>query len=240
MGRFERLQNWIAEHKILTGMIVLTCGTVVYKGYYESRSMRKTRRARRARNGGRTDVVVIAGSPSLPLTRSLSLDMERRGFIVFIVCNAAEDESMVQAMKRPDVRPLSIDTTDVSLPYGLSCDYTDISLASQCRLCHRTFCPLPPVTSSSWPWNEAQPAHSEIRYPDPEPPLPDVSYRNNPTIQLCRPFQYPPPPAHPYNPGFPTTTHIPLEPHRRKMDSSQGSCLYSLHHFLNQPTISCA
>ncbi|KAG7438034.1 UPF0744 protein [Fusarium oxysporum f. sp. raphani] len=112
LGRFERLQNWIAEHKILTGMIVLTCGTVVYKGYYESRSMRKTRRARRARNGGRTDVVVIAGSPSLPLTRSLSLDMERRGFIVFIVCNAAEDESMVQAMKRPDVRPLSIDTTD--------------------------------------------------------------------------------------------------------------------------------
>ncbi|KAH7269550.1 uncharacterized protein BKA55DRAFT_588230 [Fusarium redolens] len=112
LGRFERLQNWIAEHKILTGMIVLTCGTVVYKGYYESRSMRKTRRARRARNGGRTDVVVIAGSPSLPLTRSLSLDMERRGFIVFIVCNAAEDESMVQAMKRPDIRPLSIDTTD--------------------------------------------------------------------------------------------------------------------------------
>ncbi|SPJ75628.1 uncharacterized protein FTOL_05359 [Fusarium torulosum] len=112
LSRFERLQNWIAEHKILTGVIVLTCGTVVYKGYYESRSMRKTRRARRARNGGRTDVVVIAGSPTLPLTRSLSLDMERRGFIVFIVCNAAEDESMVQAMKRPDIRPLSIDTTD--------------------------------------------------------------------------------------------------------------------------------
>ncbi|RGP60660.1 duf1776 family [Fusarium longipes] len=112
LSRFERLQTWIAEHKILTGAIILTCGTVVYKGYYEGRSMRKTRRARRARNGGRTDVVVIAGSPTLPLTRSLSLDMERRGFIVFIVCNAAEDESMVQAMKRADIRPLSIDTTD--------------------------------------------------------------------------------------------------------------------------------
>jgi hypothetical protein len=136
LSRFERLQNWIAEHKILTGVIVLTCGTVVYKGYYESRSMRKTRRARRARNGGRTDVVVIAGSPTLPLTRSLSLDMERRGFIVFIVCNAAEDESMVQAMKRPDIRPLSIDTTDVSFVANLWCDYTDIFPASQRWLRH--------------------------------------------------------------------------------------------------------
>lgn len=125
LSRFERLQNWIAEHKILTGAIILTCGTVVYKGYYEGRSMRKTRRARRARNGGRTDVVVIAGSPTLPLTRSLSLDMERRGFIVFIVCNAAEDEGMVQAMKRPDIRPLSIDTTDVSLSQKSWLDYTD-------------------------------------------------------------------------------------------------------------------
>ncbi|KAF4470769.1 DUF1776-domain-containing [Fusarium albosuccineum] len=112
LSRFERFQDWVARHKILTGVIVLACGTVIYQGYQESLSLRKTRRAKRARNGGRIDVVVIAGSPTLPLTRSLSLDMERRGFLVFIVCNAAEDESMVLAMKRPDIRPLSIDTTD--------------------------------------------------------------------------------------------------------------------------------
>ncbi|KAJ4271359.1 hypothetical protein NW762_000061 [Fusarium torreyae] len=112
LSRFEKLQDWIARHKILTGIVIITCGTVAYKGYRASHLCRKVRRAKRARNGGRTEVVVIAGSPTLPLTRSLSLDMERRGFIVFIVCNAAEDESMVHAMKRPDVRPLSIDTTD--------------------------------------------------------------------------------------------------------------------------------
>jgi hypothetical protein len=52
----------------------------------------------------------------LPLTKSLALDMERKGFIVYIVCSASEDQNMVQSLSRPDIRPLSIDTTDVSLP----------------------------------------------------------------------------------------------------------------------------
>ena len=97
----------------MTGLIIVGCGYVVYTGYRRSQYLRKTRRAKRARNGGRTEVVVVAGSPTLPLTKSLSLDMERRGFVVYVVCNAAEDESMVYAYARPDIRPLSIDTTNV-------------------------------------------------------------------------------------------------------------------------------
>lgn len=116
-SRLEQIQDWVMKHKIITGVVVLACGTVVYKGYQKSRSLRKTRRAKRARNGGRTEVVVIAGSAALPLTKSLALDMERRGFIVYVVCNAAEDESTVSALSRPDIRPLTIDTTDVSDRY---------------------------------------------------------------------------------------------------------------------------
>ena len=112
-SRLEQVQDWIARHKILTGVIVFACGTVIYKGYKRSRYLRKTRRAKKARNGGRTEVVVIAGSAALPLTKSLALDMERRGFIVYVVCNAVEDESTVSALARPDIRPLTIDTTDV-------------------------------------------------------------------------------------------------------------------------------
>ncbi|KAL6413714.1 DUF1776 domain protein [Ilyonectria robusta] len=113
LSKFERIQGWVVRHRILTGVIVVICGTVAYRGYRTSQYMsKKLRRAKRARNGGRVEVVVIAGSPTLPLTKSLSLDMERRGFIVYIVCNAAEDESMVHALSRPDIRPLSIDTTD--------------------------------------------------------------------------------------------------------------------------------
>lgn len=114
LSAWERAQDWVSKHKVLTGVIVVACGVVVFKGYQTSRSMRKTRRAKRARNGGRTEVVVIAGSPTLPLTKSLSLDMERRGFIVYVVCDAPEDERMVQSYARQDISPLKIDTTNVS------------------------------------------------------------------------------------------------------------------------------
>ncbi|GKT92037.1 DUF1776-domain-containing protein [Colletotrichum tofieldiae] len=112
MSRYERVHGWVKEHKLLTGVIVAVVGVVAYRSYRSSRFCKKTRRAKRARNGGRLEVVVIAGSPALPLTRSLSLDFERRGFIVYIVCNAEEDESMVHSLARPDILPLTIDTTD--------------------------------------------------------------------------------------------------------------------------------
>lgn len=105
----------MSRHKLLTGLVVLTTGVLVYRGYKRGKHSRKTRRARRARNGGRLEVVVIAGDPKLPLTRSLSLDLERRGFIVYIACNTLDDEAMVQNLSRPDVRPLGIDITDVRL-----------------------------------------------------------------------------------------------------------------------------
>jgi len=108
----ERIQDWVSRHKILTGFLVIATGTVVYRTYRTSAHYRKTRRAKRARSGGRLEVVVIAGSPSLPLTRSLALDLERKGFIVFVVCNSHEDEVMVQNLSRPDIRHLSLDTTD--------------------------------------------------------------------------------------------------------------------------------
>ncbi|PHH70095.1 hypothetical protein CDD83_5518 [Cordyceps sp. RAO-2017] len=38
--------------------------------------------------------------------------MERRGFVVYVVCNAAEDEALVHAFARPEIRPLTIDTTN--------------------------------------------------------------------------------------------------------------------------------
>lgn len=112
---YETAQNWVSRHKIWTGVIVLTTGVIIYRGYRKSKYCRKTRRAKRARNGARLEVVVIAGSPNLPLTRSLSLDLERRGFIVYIACNTIDDEVLVQNLSRPDIKPLGIDITDVSL-----------------------------------------------------------------------------------------------------------------------------
>ncbi|KAL2270970.1 hypothetical protein VTJ83DRAFT_341 [Remersonia thermophila] len=108
----DKLQSWLSRNKYLIGFVVVTGGYAAYKTYQSTARWRKPRRARRARNGGRVDVVVIAGSPALPLTRSLSLDLERKGFIVFIVANSHEDEIMVQNLARPDIRPLGMDITD--------------------------------------------------------------------------------------------------------------------------------
>lgn len=58
-------------------------------------------------------VVVLAGSPHDPITRSLALDMERRGFIVFVVVNSIEDEQVVINEGRSDIRPLNLDILDV-------------------------------------------------------------------------------------------------------------------------------
>ncbi|KAI1850914.1 hypothetical protein JX266_003579 [Neoarthrinium moseri] len=112
MTAYEKLQDWVSRHKILTGVMVLGVTYVTYKAVRTSKSMRKSRRAKRAKNGGRLEVVVIAGSPTLPLTKSLSLDMERKGFIVYVVCGSLEEEVMVQNLSRPDIRPLGIDITD--------------------------------------------------------------------------------------------------------------------------------
>ncbi|XXH05418.1 hypothetical protein Hte_011845 [Hypoxylon texense] len=112
MSTYEKLQDWISRHKILTGIIVVGFGYATYRTVRAGKLLRKTRRAKRARNGGRLEVVVVAGSPTLPLTRSLALDMERRGFIVFIVCNTIEDEVAVQSLSRSDIKPLGIDITN--------------------------------------------------------------------------------------------------------------------------------
>ncbi|OTA57516.1 DUF1776-domain-containing protein [Hypoxylon sp. EC38] len=112
MTTYERFSDWVSRHKILTGVVVVAIGYATYKTVRATKGLRKIRRAKRARNGGRLEVVVIAGSPSLPLTKSLSLDLERRGFIVYVVCNTIEDEVTVQSLSRPDIKPLGIDITD--------------------------------------------------------------------------------------------------------------------------------
>ena len=78
----------------------------------ERRSYSRKRRARRASNGARREVVVIAGPPNSPITRSLSADLERRGFIVYIVCSSMDEEQQVLSEARADVRPLLLDIAD--------------------------------------------------------------------------------------------------------------------------------
>ncbi|KAF2013185.1 DUF1776-domain-containing protein [Aaosphaeria arxii CBS 175.79] len=108
-----RLQDWISRHQALTAAFVAFFATGGLLLWREKKNHNRKRRARRASNGARKEVIVIAGPPNSPIVKSMSLDLERRGFIVYIVCADMEEEQQVHNESRADVRPLHLDVVDV-------------------------------------------------------------------------------------------------------------------------------
>lgn len=117
LGYFEATRTWVSEHRALTAAVVAFVGTGAFIIWRRRRNDRVKRRAGRAKNGSRTEVVVLAGSPHSPLTRLLSLDLERRGFIVYIPVSTLSEEQVIQSESRVDIRPLNMDITSVYLPH---------------------------------------------------------------------------------------------------------------------------
>jgi Fungal family of unknown function (DUF1776) len=64
---------------------------------------------------------VITGVAADPLTRSVALDLERRGFVVFCAVPPA-NEALIEQEGKPDLRALSLDVAEVhlTLAYSLS------------------------------------------------------------------------------------------------------------------------
>lgn len=114
VGYLEASRHWISEHRAITAAVVAFVGTGAFIVWRRRRSDRAKRRAKRAKNGARTEVVVLAGSPHSPLTRSLSLDLERRGFVVYIPVNSVSEEQIIQGESRADIKALSLDITSVN------------------------------------------------------------------------------------------------------------------------------
>lgn len=241
---YDRVQDWVSRHKLLTGFVVLTTGVILYRGYKKGKHSRKTRRGKRAKNGARLEVLVIAGDPKLPLTRSLSLDMERRGFIVYVACNNLDDEAMVQNMSRPDIRPLGIDIIDVSIVHqGMKalprshCMLTTPPASQRWRL-HRTLCTLSPDTARCRPGRKAKPPHPEIRHSHPVSQLPDVTNSDDSAVQFRRYLQHTPSSPHSHHPSLPS----PLDRQARLLfrcreTGPQSPCLHALHHVVNKPAL---
>lgn len=111
---YDRLHSWVMDNKILTGTVIVSVTAITFQIIRRRKTYGRKRRAKRASNGARLEVVVIAGSPGEAITRSLALDLERRGFIVYVICNTIEEEVQIQNESRPDIRPLMIDIVDVS------------------------------------------------------------------------------------------------------------------------------
>lgn len=106
-------KEWISEHRAVSAAVVAFVGTGVFIIWRRRRSDKAKRRAKRAKNGARTELVLLAGSPHSTLTKSLSLDLERRGFVVYIPVSSLSEEQVVHAMSRTDVKALSLDITSV-------------------------------------------------------------------------------------------------------------------------------
>ncbi|KAK4550258.1 hypothetical protein LTR36_003225 [Oleoguttula mirabilis] len=107
-------QRWMLRHRALTAAAVafLLTGSVGAFVFVKSRDQKRKRRARRSTSGARTDVVVIVGAVANPLTSALYLDLERRGFVVYVVANTHEDEHYVRSQSRIDLLPLNLDLVD--------------------------------------------------------------------------------------------------------------------------------
>ena len=72
-------------------------------------------------------MIVLAGSPYSPLTRTLSLDLERRGFVIYIPVSTLSEEQAIKSEMRADIHALHLDVTSVwshlsslmSFPYNI-------------------------------------------------------------------------------------------------------------------------
>ena len=111
----RRLERWANAHKALTAAAAafLLSGSVAAALYAQQNKLsRRKRRARKSPSGARTDVVVVAcgtGGVANPLAAALYLDLERRGFVVYVVATTGEEENYIRAQGRADLMPLHLD-----------------------------------------------------------------------------------------------------------------------------------
>ncbi|KAK5134641.1 hypothetical protein LTR08_006297 [Meristemomyces frigidus] len=107
-------QRWMLRHQALTTAAVafVVTGSIGAFVFVRSRDGKRKRRAKRSASGARTDVVVVVGAVANPLTSALYLDLERRGFVVYVVASTSEDEQYVRSQSRIDLLPLNLDLVD--------------------------------------------------------------------------------------------------------------------------------
>ncbi|CAL5866423.1 uncharacterized protein PFLUO_LOCUS631 [Penicillium psychrofluorescens] len=113
-GLTDRVQNWVARNRAWTAALIAFVGTGCVLFYGNKKLNGKRRKARKAANGARKEIVVVAGSPHEPMTRAIAVDLERRGYIVYVTVSSAEEEHIVQVEHRNDIKPLWLDLTTTS------------------------------------------------------------------------------------------------------------------------------
>ncbi|QDS67859.1 hypothetical protein FKW77_007667 [Venturia effusa] len=106
--------EWIVRHKAITAAFLAFVSTGGVLVWHKRIEKSKRRRARRTNTGARKDVVVVTGEVGSLLLRSLIVDLEKRGFIVYVIVKNIEEEDAIreEAEGKADVRPFLIDPNE--------------------------------------------------------------------------------------------------------------------------------
>ncbi|EXJ78338.1 hypothetical protein A1O3_09499 [Capronia epimyces CBS 606.96] len=111
-GLVEKTSTWVSKNRTAIAVVVAFAGTTIYLIHRRKRAHARKRRARRLPNGAKKEIVILACSTFHdPLTRSLALDLERRGYVVYVTVSSTEEDSLVQQEAKADLRALWIDLT---------------------------------------------------------------------------------------------------------------------------------
>jgi NAD(P)-dependent dehydrogenase (short-subunit alcohol dehydrogenase family) len=111
----EKTTAFISRNRTAIAVVLAFAGTTFVLVRKSKKEHNRKRRAKKLRGGGKKEVVVLACSSFHdPLTKSLALDLERRGYIVYITVSTTEEDSLIQSEAKADVRPLWIDLTSTT------------------------------------------------------------------------------------------------------------------------------
>ncbi|KIW23243.1 uncharacterized protein PV07_11456 [Cladophialophora immunda] len=111
-GILQKTTAWVSRNRTTIAIVVAFTGTTLYLIHRRKKAHARKRRAKKLPNGAKKEIVILAGSTFHDaLTRSLALDLERRGYVVYITVSSTEEDSLVQQEAKADLRPLWIDLT---------------------------------------------------------------------------------------------------------------------------------
>ena len=111
----EKTTAFVSRNRTAIAVVLAFAGTTFILVRRSKKEHNRKRRAKKLRGGGKKEIVVLACSSFHdPLTKSLALDLERRGYIVYITVSTTEEDSLIQSEAKADVRPLWIDLTSTT------------------------------------------------------------------------------------------------------------------------------
>jgi hypothetical protein len=114
---FERSQDWMSRNRALTAAIIAFISTGAIGGLLfvsGNFNRKRLRRAKKSKSGARKEAVVVAGNPTTPMIRSVLGDLDKRGFVVYVIVTNIEEKNAVEREGKADVIPLSLELSDVS------------------------------------------------------------------------------------------------------------------------------